>query len=217
MRKCGLSLLVASLWCACPTFAIDRDAEMINTAAVELMELDSADGIGVAVWGETAFDTDSPVWAILMKAGYGTISPKNSSSENYWNAAVGLKYYVLPETSVALVGDYLSFEGDRDAKMASLQGKHRFVPADEKISPYATASIGIRERSTFSSESVAEASFSETIFSLGGGVEFRMTEVLSFIFDAKYVTAEQSPDGTENLDGVAGFLGLQYYFFPEDK
>ena len=217
MKKYGLSILVTSLLCACPSFAIDRNAEMIDTAALEVSNLDDADSIGVGVWGETAFDTESPVWAVLVKAAYGEIAPTDASNMHYWNAAVGLKYYILPETSVALLGDYTSYNDTRDAKMGTIQGKHRFVSAEEKVSPYATASIGIRERGTFSDEDVKERSYTEKLLTLGGGVEFRMTEVLSFIFDAKYVAARSSSDGTEDLDGIAGFIALQYYYFPKDR
>ena len=215
MKIYSLPLLAASLLCVCPAFAIDRDAKMIDTAAVEFMELDDADGISVAAWGETAFDTDSQDWAVLVKGAYGRISPVDLGSINFWNLGVGLKYYLIPSTSLAVIGDYTRYDGSRDAKMGTLQGKHRFISATEKVSPYVTASIGIRDRSSFSDADVPVDSFSEALVTVGAGVEFRMNDVLSFVFDARYVEADESDDATEDLDGFTGFLGLQYYYFPE--
>lgn len=216
MNKYWLSVLAPMLFYVPAAMAIDRDAKMIDSAAMELMELDDADGIGVAVWGETAFNTDPQIWAVIMKAAYGELSPNDEGDTTYLGGALGLKYYIQPETSVALIGDFTSFDANRDAKMAYVAGKHRLAPATESISPYLAGSVGVRERSTFSRPSVSEDSFSELVFTFGGGVEFRMTEALSFIFDVNAVQSEESDDGTENWDGFRGFVGLQYYFMPEE-
>lgn len=215
MNKYWLSALAALLLCVPVSMAIDRDAVSVETAALELMELDDADGYGLAVWGETAFSTEPSDWAVLLKVAYGEFSPIDAGSESYLSGALGIKYYILPSTSVAVIGDYTSYDGDRDAKMGTLVGKHRLISADEDVSPYITASVGIRDRSSFSSVTEGGDSFSESVFTFGAGVEFRMTEVLSFVLDAKIVEAEESDDGTEDLDGITGFVGLQYYFMPE--
>ena len=216
MTKYALLILTALLTIVPASMAIDRDAKMIDTAALELMELDDADGIGLAVWGETAFNPEITDWSILVKAGYGEFSPTGVDDFTYWTASVGLKHYLTTETSIALIGNFTHYSSDRDAKSAIVAGKHRFVPAGENVSPYVTASAGIRDRSSFSDDDQTNDSFGEAVFSAGGGVEFRMTDTLSLIFDLKLVQADESDDSTEDLDGLVGFLGLQYYFLNEE-
>jgi hypothetical protein len=116
---------------------------------------------------------------------------------------------------VSLLGTYQnfdqSFRNEKDAVMGTVGVKHRLISADEPVSPFVTGSISWRDRSSFSNPG-SEDTFSETLFSVGGGVEFAMRRDFAFVFEGAYVEADDSKDGSEDLDGFVGSVALRYYF-----
>jgi len=193
--------------------AIDRNAKMIDTFAFDFSELDDMDYAGGSIFGETSFlDSD---WAILFGGGYGSSSPNDAPNIDILTVSVGLKYYIIPPTSVSLLGTYQNFDqrsrSEKDAVMGTVGVKHRFISADEPVSPFVTGTISWRDRSSFS-DPENEDTFSETLFSVGGGVEFAMRRDFAFVFEGAYVEADDSSDGSEDLDGFVGSIALRYYF-----
>lgn len=222
MKKLGLAMLVVLLGVCGSTQAIDRDARMIDTVALNVANLDGADSIGGSLWGETAIAAPRQDWAILFGGGYDEISPDYSSNIEAWTFGVGLKYYLMPLTSLGALGTYSFYDqknaadntDDKDAKAATAFVKQRFLPATDPLSPFARVSLTYRERSTFSDNdpALANESFSEDLFQFGGGVEFNMNTEFSFVLELGYIIANASDDNTEDLDGFVGSLGMQYYW-----
>lgn len=197
-------------------FAIDRDARMIDTFSFDFSELDDMDYAGGSIFGETALA--DPDWAILFGAGYGNSSPGGAPNIDVLTIGVGVKYCIISPTSVSLLGAYQNFDqrgrSEKDAKAATVGVKHRFISADQRVSPFARGTLSWRDRSSFSDPG-NEDSFSETLFTVGGGVEFAMGANFSFVFEGAYVKADDSKDGTEDLDGWIGSVAMQYYFHGE--
>jgi hypothetical protein len=220
----GFAAVLAIVFASCVgAQAIDRDARMIDFVSVDVANLDDADSIGGTIWGETALDVPNDAWAVLFGGSYALISPDTGEEEiDAWTIGIGLKYYLTPVTSFSAVGSYTHYDqkdsDDRDAKTGTVSAKQRFAPAGASISPFAKASLAWRNRSTFSGAdpAVIRDSFSEVLLSLGGGVEFAMNDELSFVFEAAYVEADESDDGTEDLDGFTASVAMQYYWYAED-
>jgi len=72
IRRCMIVAILA-LYITPHSYAIDRDAKMIDTFAFDFSELDDMDYAGGSIFGETSFvDSD---WAILFGGSYGNSSP----------------------------------------------------------------------------------------------------------------------------------------------
>lgn len=214
MRKLALLSLVIGLAAATGAQAIDRDAWMIDAVGVNVASLDDADSVGLGLQGETSFqDSD---WSFLVNGTYDEISPDYSTNVRAWGLGLGLKYYVLPLTSVSGMGTYTSYdpnrtENNRDSKQAEVAVKQRLVSADAPVSPFLKASLAWRKRTTFSDPSY-DNSFSEVLLRIGGGADFAMNDSFSIVFDASYQLADASKDKAEDLDGFLASVAMQYYW-----
>lgn len=213
-RLVVLAVLAAVVGLGLRASATDRDAQMIDWLAMDVMSFSDADGFGGSVWGETTFATPRRDWALLFGGGVGQLSPDASELPdlNYWRVGVGLKYYFMPLTSLSAVGDYTRFddEGDSDMKSGMAILKQRLVRAEAPVAPYVTGGIGAREREVMTG---SDDSVSETLLSVGGGIEFNMSEEFVIALDISYITADDTPDEAAELDGVVGQLQLKYYWF----
>ncbi len=219
MKRVGMAGLAVLLGCGMGASAIDRGARMIDTAALNVAELDDVDSIGGSLWVENVFAVPNADWAMLAGVGYDEISPDGSDNVEAWTLGLGLKHYILPVTSVSLIGAYTRFNEEngapeRDTKAATVTLTHRLLPADEPISPFLKGALTWRDRSTFSDfePQPEEDSFSEVLVTLGGGAEFAMGPAFTFVFDVGLVIADQSADGAEDMDGVVGSVAMRYYF-----
>ncbi len=201
--------------------AIDRDARMIDTFSLNLADQDDIDSIGASLWGEAAF-VPSTDWAILFGIDYAEVSPDFEHNIESWGLGIGLKYYILPVTSISGVGTYTRYDletedaQDKDAKAAIVTLKQRLISADAPVCPFLKGSLTWRNRSTFSEAEPQpeEDSYSEVLLTLGGGAEFEMRKDFTFVFDAGYIIADESSDSNEDLDGFAISIGMQYYWGP---
>jgi opacity protein-like surface antigen len=199
--------------------AIDRGATMIDKATLDMARLDEMDSIGASVWGEAVFAVPQQDWSLLFGGGLGTVSPDYGSDVDFWHIALGVKFYVLPVTSLSAMGDYSRYDalpGHRDAKALSVQVRHRFLSADAPISPYALSTLTVRSRSTFSDPG-NEGSFSEVLFNIGGGVEFTIRKDLSFAVEVAPQIAKGSQSGAEDLDGALLSVSMVYYWDEADR
>jgi hypothetical protein len=219
MKAKSILLCVVSMaLVAASAQAIDCGARMIDRVNLDLAHLDEVDSIGGSILGETVFDVPRRDWAILFGGGLGTISPDYADDVNFWHISLGLKYYLFPVTSLSFMGKYERYDappGHRDAKGASVQLKHRFLPAEAPLSPYVVSTLTARTRSTFSAPGV-EGSFSEVLFNVGAGAEFAMRNDLSFAFEIVHQLAEASENGAEDLDGVLVTVSMVYYWSAAD-
>jgi len=208
-----LSSIVILLSVAAIAPAVDRDAEMVDTISVETMQYDDGDSLGLSLWGETATAMDEKKWAVLFGGNVGTIWPDMGDGIDYWEIGLGMKYYVLQDTSLALVGLYREVDQPDDPKIltADLTLKHRFVPAYETVSPFIRGGIGARTVEYTSEPDVGVNDFSEMIFSFGLGIDFMMTDHFAFVFEGtRYITEKLDEDETPNW--WIGRVGMQYYW-----
>jgi hypothetical protein len=218
MNKALLAGLAILLGLNLGAFAIDRDARMIDTVSLNVANLSDADSIGGSLWGETSTANPDQKWAILLGGGYDEISPDRGANIDAWTLGLGVKYYILPVTSVSGVGTYTQYDqtdtDDKDAKAASVSLKQRLMPADAPVAPYAKGTFTWRHRSTFS-EALPQPegdAFSEVLLTLAAGVEFEMRKDFTIIFEGGYVIANASNDHAEDLDGAIGTVSMQYYW-----
>ncbi|NIY15096.1 MAG: hypothetical protein GWM98_09420, partial [Nitrospinaceae bacterium] len=163
--------------------------------------------------GEKAFEEED--WAFLFKAGYGEASPEDARPIDYLKLGFGFKYYLMALTSLEATGEVIAydFDLDNDTVSAGVGIKHRFVPAGKGVAPYARAALQYRENYSFDNSLPEADDLRDLVFTFGGGVEFKMSESLSMVFDLVYSESEPTDDDFDDLDGVSGYLGLQYYWF----
>lgn len=210
MNKALIPFLVLSLM-ATGASAIDRGATMVDRISLDVASLDDADSVGASIWGEYCLAAENENLALLAGGGYSEISPDHFSNIEAWMLGIGFKYYLHPLTSLSLVGSYTWWDSEKDVKAGTALLKQRLVSAAENVSPFVTASVTARERSTFSDPGT-ENSFSETIFTVGGGFDFMLREDMAFAFEASYADADKSPNEEEDLDGWLGSFSMIYYF-----
>ena len=206
------SLVLLSLAIIAP--AIDRGARMIDTISIVGNTSDSGDSLGGSLWGEITTSAENDKWAILFGGSLAKLSPDNEEGANYWDVGLGVKYYLLSSTSFAITGEYLErdYSGKPDIKTGRLDFKHRLLPADDDISPYILAGVGVRtvEYIHFNDD------YTELIYSLGAGVDFMMAENYAITFEASWnMTAEMSGDDSSD-NWLMGRVGMTYYWDWED-
>lgn len=207
-----LSAITILLSVALGASAIDRDARMIDTISVDGIQYDGGDSLGLSLWGETVTATREEIWAVLFGGGLGTIWPDSGDGIDYWEIGLGMKYYLLQDTSLALVGTYreLDMPDDPDVVTTELTLKHRFVPADEAVSPFLRGGIGTRKVEYIPEPSVDD-DFTEMILSVGFGVDFMMADNFAIVFEGTWYVTEKLDDD-ETPDWWIGRVGMQYYW-----
>jgi opacity protein-like surface antigen len=202
------SLILLSVITIAP--AIDRGARMIDTISIEGTTSDSGDSLGGSLWGETSTSAENEKWAILFGGSLAKLWPDKEENANAWNIGLGVKYYLLPSTSMALTGEYMErdFQGKPDIKTGKLNVKHRLLPADDDISPYLLAGVGIRtvEYIHFDND------YTELIYSLGMGIDFMMAENYAITFEGTWNMTAEMGDDTSSDNWLMGRIGLTYYW-----
>ncbi len=190
--------------------AIDRGARMIDTISIVGTTADNSDSLGGSLWGETVTSKENDKWAILFGGSLAKLSVDNEESANYWNVGLGVKYYLLTSTSIAITGEYLErdYSGKPDIKTGLLSVKHRLLPADDDISPFLLAGVGIRtvEYIHFDND------YSELIYSLGAGVDFMMAENYAITFEATWNMTAELGDNFSSENWLMGRIGMTYYW-----
>ncbi len=194
--------------------AIDRDAERIHSASIVFSDLDDIDSVAVSLLAEDALEAEQ--WAVLFNVAYSVTDPQDAEEVDGLTFGMGLKFYPIPLLGLSGMASY-TFEDERndggreDTKSARGDAKLRLVPAGAAVSPFARGAVEYRDRSSFS-DLGADDTFTELLVTLGGGVEFTMSENFSFVFEAGLVEADDSSDGMEDLDGWVGSITMQYYW-----
>lgn len=214
MRMTGVVVGVAIFSLACTAGAIDRGADRIDRAFGSFGTYDGGDMWSAGVGTEMVVGPLQENWAVLLVGQYGQASADVGDEDmDHWRVELGLKYYLLPETSFAALVGYGQFHdsGDCDLKSLRLYAKQRFLPATAPISPYALGIATIQDKSGFGDSGCGDI-VSDFVFSVGGGVDFAVRDDLAFTFEFIGSVGENTSDGPINADGVSGTFGLRYYF-----
>lgn len=191
------------------SFAIDKDAKFIDSIGAYGMSYKNGQLHGFQLWGETALGKLNKDWAFVAGLGFGTDSPDDNGDTDFIDGLAGLKYYFSEFTSLALVGSYMGYDSDSDIDIsaASLLGKHRFISAEEGVSPFFTASVSYR------SIDIEDDNDSEIVGSAGLGCEFMLTEDLSIVIEGSYVRGESlNAHGFELKDAIFAAIYLTGYW-----
>jgi hypothetical protein len=193
--------------------ALDRDARMIDTLAVEVGSYKQGETIGLSLWGETAAGGPEGRWAILFGGAAGEVWPDAGDDYAYWKVGLGMKYHLFQDTSLALIGAYMEFDYPDlpDIISGELLLKHRFVPADEWVSPYLLAGATIRNVEKVP-EPATDEDFGEMVISVGLGCEFMINREFSFLFEGSWNETYELSDGHELPDWWLGVFGMRYYW-----
>ena len=206
------SLILLALVITSP--AIDRDARMIDTISLEGNSSDNADSLGGSLWGEVTTSAENDKWSILFGGSLAKLTSDYRESSSYWNIGIGVKYYMLRSTSVALTGQFLEadYPGKADMKTGKVDFKHRLLPAEDPISPFLLAGAGIRtvDYLYYSSE------YTELIYSLGAGVDFMMANNYAITFEASWNMTAELGDDQSSENWLMGRVGMTYYWDWED-
>lgn len=193
---------------------IDRDADMIDSLGVVMLPFKNGkEAFSVQLWGESLIKDPSEKFAFLFGGQYGEVTPHRTDSLDYWSVSLGVKWYVMPRTSLAVIGEYGQYDesGTPSVRAGTLRLKQRIVPAEHAISPYILASMGLRsaDEATIAKKGrlvhLDEAS-SETRVSLGGGCDFAMTDTMVIVLEGAYA------EGDDLEDGWLGSVAMKYYW-----
>jgi hypothetical protein len=212
MQKRFFLFTVAVCLLAVAAPAIDRGASMVDTISVEGIQHDGGDSLGGSLWGETVTATKEQQWAILLGGGLGTLWPDLGDGIDYWELGIGVKYYLLRETSLALITSYreLDMTDDPDIFTTEFTLKQRIIPAEEAISPFVRAGLGTRTVEYIPEPDIDDA-FTEMILSFGVGVDFMMADNFAIVFESVWYLTEEL-DEDETPDWWFGRIGMQYYW-----
>ena len=199
-------------------YAIDRGARMIDWIGGDAEFLDDAETIAATLWGETRFAVPQEIWAFLIGAGAGELSPDAADDAGFWNVGLGLKFYAAPVTSVALIGRYAEYDYDdnRDVQSGELVLRHRLIPAEEAISPYVFAGAGVRFSDDLEGGEDNADSEAEPFATLGGGADFMMNDEMAMVFEGAYTGIDEQSGGYESDNGWRVGLYMKYYWGDED-
>ncbi len=205
---------VVALGWSVGALAIDRDAWMIDTLAFEVAEYRDQSRKGVSLWVENALADESENWAILAGVAGNRLKFDNGERLDSWMVGVGVRRYLLPVTSVALVGSYRN--DNRNAfKTAggSLILQQRLLPASAAVSPWVTGSLALQDvnmkRAIVGSR---DSSYTATIVALDAGCDFMAARNFAFVFSAGFSESSAFHTGNRYADGFRGSIAMRYYW-----
>jgi hypothetical protein len=197
-----------------PAAATDRDARMIDTLAVQADVFDDGDAAKATLWSENAIASYGRNWAFLVGGGAGRIAPDNGRDVDFWEAGLGLKYYISLLTSVAVTGTYGAYydlPGDPDVRTGALALKHRFVPADEPVAPYLAGVFGYRSVDEPYDGSTTE-DYAELLVTAVLGCDFMLTDALAIVLEGAFTHAEEVSGEFDTPDTWSGSIGLKGFW-----
>jgi len=216
MRRAALPVaVVLSVWFCLSAVAVDRDARMIDTIRLEYGELNDADLIGLKIWGENALLPERGPWAILFGGRICELSGEAAEDGDLWNIFLGIKYYIFPETSAVLQATYGEVDWHRsyDVRGVEMQLVHRFLPAEEPMSPFVRGAAGLKERGRFGDPVEPDEDKDGVQFEVGAGIDFQSNEELSFVFEAALIEGENLHGEIDISDGWILSFGMKYHWF----
>ena len=208
LSLCGLVLCAASVWAA------DRDAVAIDTIGVEMKSFDDGDSFKAFVLGEVAVAGGDPTWSILVGGGWGEISPDNLADIKFWEAGLGIKYYLTALTSFSLFGSfgqYYDLADNPEILTGTARFKQRLVPAERAVSPYVLGDFSYRSADRpYTAGSAGD--YDEIVLAGFLGCDFMLTDTLSLMLEAGYAVAEKVSGDFETPETVIGRAGFRGYW-----
>lgn len=206
------SVSIAAMLATASLYAIDRDAAMIDAVWIEGASFDYADYFGGHITGENMIADSNDKWAVLAGVLAGTGSIDNGSDFDTIGLELGLKYYLLPLTSIAGIGSYAwnnADEGDDfDTGAFTARIKQRLISADEPISPYLKLEAALQFIDF-------EDSDSQFTFRAMAGCDVMMSDTFALVFEGGYSESDNLDDGPDTEDGWLLRIGMQYYWGQE--
>ena len=199
---CAITLLAVS-----STYAIDRNADMIDAFKVEGASYRDSDYVALRITGEKKIADSTGKWAILAALAGGQLDIDAGPEVDVIEIALGLKYYLTSLTSISGMGRYtlndsgIEFEvGEFDVSV-----KHRLVSASRPVSPYLKAAAGMQ----FVDQ---DESYEVLVLTASAGCDFMMNESMAFVFEAGISESEDIDGGMDLEDGVHFGIAMQYYW-----
>jgi hypothetical protein len=215
MKVRMLVLSGAAMLAALTASAIDRNASMIDSAAIAGYRSSTVRIVTLDVWGENALVAPRRDWAILVNLGFGQAKPAGGASGNTWAAGLGVKYYLTELASLSLVGRYETWGGDSGVDVASgtLGFKYRFLSAEEVVSPFATCGVAFQGITRDIAGTEESDSLSEAQLSVGVGCDFLLKSDMALVMQGAFFQPEKlAGDGAKLDNGWTASAGLAYYW-----
>ena len=189
-------------------FAIDREAQMIDTAWVDGYSFDYYDYIGLHITGENTIRNTDGKWAILAGVRGGSLSPDTGENSISLGGEIGLKYYFAELTSVAGLGSYIWNDADDyDFNIGEFTARitQRFISPTHPLSPYIKLEAAMQFVDMGESDNVA-------VYRAFAGCDILSSETMSFVFEGGYSESDNLDDGPDTEDGWILRLGMRYYW-----
>ena len=196
---------MAAMFVSSSLFAIDRGANMIDTAWLESGFFDNSDYYGLHITGENLVKNSDGKWAILAGIEGGTVSVDQGSDFNSIGIELGVKYYIAPLTSIAGLGGYTWNDADNSFETGKITAriKQRLAQPEAAVSPYLKLETALQ---------FIDIDDSDNIFVIRAmaGCEFRMSDTWALIFEGGYSESDNLDDGPDTEDGFLLRIGMQY-------
>ena len=192
-------------------YAIERDAAMLDSAGFQAGRDRGAKLLYVTLWGETALDTDSKNWALVMGLSYGDLLYFGGGS-TACDAALGLKYYLTSLTGVSVYGEYgepVSGGNTKAIYGGTVAIKQRLRPAGDKVSPF------IEGIGTLQSVDLPADESGERLVTQGrAGIDFAAGHDLTFVVDAGYAASVDvtHQDEIHDIRAVTCGFAMKYVY-----
>ena len=216
MKSLVITILAALLASSTSVLAIDRDADMIDSASIDVSLFDAVDVVAITLWSEIALKTIHEEWAILAGVKYGVAEPDDGNDDDStWYVGAGVKFYATDFTSFAVIGSYQDYGSafDADAISGTFYARHRLLSAEEILSPYFAGSFSLQNftyEAPFSSDS---EEFVNMVMTATIGCDFMMQPNLAIRFEGGF-SQSQALEGDENkvADGWLASAAMVYYW-----
>jgi len=197
-------------------YAIDRSAKMFDSLTVSSTSFNGGYSLGVKAKGENATAAASGKWSILASCAFGQqwLNDDDLGDPKFLELGLGLKHYLFPITSVAVMGSYTLNDWGRspDAAAGTFELKQRFVPADEPVSPFLRGTVSMRN-SSYSVEEVGPVAYQEIVATVGAGIDFMMRDDMAFVFEGSYFETRDVANAPGPWTGWTGGLAMKYYWY----
>ena len=213
MRTVAVSTAVVAVVLCGTVQGMDRGAQMIDSIGARLSPLDDNDGVSVVISGEQAVQNTGGDWAFLLGGQYGTVSPGFVDDDEFWSVTAGLKWYLMPPTSIAATFTYGQYDKPYtpDYRSLALELKQRLLPADAAIAPFVTLGCNVYSSDAFYEKDGQVSLYhdevsSDVAASAGAGIDVSMTDDMVIAIEGVYTESENTDDGW-----VMG-VSMKYYW-----
>jgi len=199
------AFLMAAMFVSSSLFAIDRDANMIDTAWLEGGFFDNSDYFGLHITGENLVKNSNGKWAILAGIEGGTVDVDQGEDFNSIGIELGVKYYIAPLTSIAGLGGYTWNDADDSFETGEITAriKQRLTQPEAAVSPYLKLETALQFVDIDDSDNI-------WVIRAMAGCDFRMSDTWALIFEGGYSESDNLDDGPDTEDGFLLRIGMQY-------